>query len=86
MRHYLDVFFFSEVSCIRIYWCVINCLNMVCGFGVFVFSFLILVFQECGIQCIKVWIFLKNHLGVGCKFLGIYYMGKTSLMRHHICH
>ena len=38
----------------------INCFNMVCGFGVFVFSFLILVFQECGILCIKVRYFKKS--------------------------
>ena len=41
----------------------VNCLNMVFGFGVFVFSFLILVFQECGILCVKVRYFKKSPSG-----------------------
>ena len=43
--------------------CNLITFNMVSGFGVFAFSFFMLVFQECDISCIKVKYFKKSPSG-----------------------
>ena len=64
---------------------IIKCLNMVTGFGVFVFSFKMLVFQKHVILCTKVKYLKKNHLQVDFIFLVMYYMVVLSLLCHHVC-